>query len=188
MDCSQPIYSVHGILQARILEWVAMASSRGSSWPRDETCVSYVSCFGRRVLYHQHHMGNEDPWSPPQTDAQYQGPLSPTTSQYSSGVPVSSPDNWISLFLSDDPKKMLFKLFSLMTWSLNRHQYLSLEDLSSRLRENRDGWIFVKYDFLKSQYLVWTNHLEVKWDKFSALKSKGHLLLLATRCPRWLRT
>ena len=35
------------ILQARILEWVAMPSSRGSSQPRDPTCVSYASCIGR---------------------------------------------------------------------------------------------------------------------------------------------
>ena len=39
--CSPPGSSVHGILQAWILEWVAMLSSRGSSWPRDQTCVSY---------------------------------------------------------------------------------------------------------------------------------------------------
>ena len=42
-----PGSSVHGMLQARILEWVAMPSSRGSSHPRDQTCVSYVSCIGR---------------------------------------------------------------------------------------------------------------------------------------------
>ena len=41
-----------GILQARILEWVAMPSSRGSSRPRDPTFVSYISCIGRQVLYH----------------------------------------------------------------------------------------------------------------------------------------
>ena len=35
MDCSPPGSSVHGILQARMLEWVAMPSSRGSSQPRD---------------------------------------------------------------------------------------------------------------------------------------------------------
>ena len=35
MDCSPPDSSVHGILQARIPEWVAIPSSRGSSWPRD---------------------------------------------------------------------------------------------------------------------------------------------------------
>ena len=39
-------------LQARILEWVALPSSRGSSRPRDRTHVSYVSCIGRQVLYH----------------------------------------------------------------------------------------------------------------------------------------
>ena len=53
MDCSPPGFSVHGILQARILEWVAISSSRGSSGPRDGTCVSYVSCTGRWVPYHQ---------------------------------------------------------------------------------------------------------------------------------------
>ena len=41
-----------GILQARILEWVAMLSSGGPSQPRDRTYVSYVSCIGRQVLYH----------------------------------------------------------------------------------------------------------------------------------------
>ena len=41
-----------GILQVRILEWVAMPSSRASSQPRDQTFISYVSCIGRCVLYH----------------------------------------------------------------------------------------------------------------------------------------
>ena len=50
-DGSPPGSSVRGILQARILEWVAMPSSRGSSQPRDWTHVSYVSCTGRWVLY-----------------------------------------------------------------------------------------------------------------------------------------
>ena len=52
MDYSPPDSCVHGILQARILEWVAMLSSRGSSPPRDWTCVSFVSCIGRWILYH----------------------------------------------------------------------------------------------------------------------------------------
>ena len=46
MDCSPPGISVHGILQARILEWVAIPFSRGSSWPNDRThifCASYVA-------------------------------------------------------------------------------------------------------------------------------------------------
>ena len=50
MDHSPPGFSVHGILQARILDCVAMPSSRGSSQPRDWTCLSYVSWIGRRVL------------------------------------------------------------------------------------------------------------------------------------------
>ena len=52
MDCSLPGSSVHGILQPRILEWVALPFSRGSSLPRDWTCVSYVSCTGKLVLYY----------------------------------------------------------------------------------------------------------------------------------------
>ena len=47
---SPPGSSIYGILQTRILEWVAMPFSRGSSWPRNLTCVSYISCIGRRVL------------------------------------------------------------------------------------------------------------------------------------------
>ena len=43
MDCSPLGSSVHGILQARLLEWVAMPSSRGSSWPRDQTWVSHIA-------------------------------------------------------------------------------------------------------------------------------------------------
>ena len=57
MDCSLPGSSVHGMLQARILEWVAMPSSRRSSQPRDQTRVSYVSGIGRQVLYYQRHLG-----------------------------------------------------------------------------------------------------------------------------------
>ena len=47
MDCSPPGSSVHWILQARILEWVAISFSRGSSRPRDRTWVSHIGsrCF-----------------------------------------------------------------------------------------------------------------------------------------------
>ena len=44
IDCSPPRSSVHGILQARILEWIAISSLRGSSQPRDQTHVSCISC------------------------------------------------------------------------------------------------------------------------------------------------
>ena len=49
---SPPGSSVHGFLQARIVEWAATPSSRGSSQSRDQTCVSYISCTGRQILYH----------------------------------------------------------------------------------------------------------------------------------------
>ena len=52
MACSPPGSSVNGILQARILEWIAMPSFRWSSWPRDQTHIFYVSHIGTRVLYH----------------------------------------------------------------------------------------------------------------------------------------
>ena len=46
-----PGSSVRGILPPRIPQWVATPSSRGSCWPRNWTCVCYVSCIGRQVLY-----------------------------------------------------------------------------------------------------------------------------------------
>ena len=49
IDCSPPGSSVHGIFQARILEWVAIFFSRRSSQTRDWT---HVSCLGRQILYH----------------------------------------------------------------------------------------------------------------------------------------
>jgi len=52
IDGSPPGSPVPGILQARTLEWVAISFSRGSSQPRDQTRVSWVSCIGRRLLYH----------------------------------------------------------------------------------------------------------------------------------------
>ena len=52
VDSSPPGSSVHRFLQTRILEWVAMPSSRGSSPLRDQTCISCISCIGKCILYH----------------------------------------------------------------------------------------------------------------------------------------
>ena len=60
MDCSSPCFSVHGISHARIPEWVAISSSRGSSWPRDWT---HVSCISRQILY---------PWATGKAHQDYQ--------------------------------------------------------------------------------------------------------------------
>ena len=52
MHYNPPGSSVHGIFQAKIPEWLAISSSRGSSQPRDWTCVSCSSCINRWILYH----------------------------------------------------------------------------------------------------------------------------------------
>ena len=53
MDCRfLPGSSFHGIFQARILEWIAISPSKGSSWLRYRTWVSGVSCIGRQILCH----------------------------------------------------------------------------------------------------------------------------------------
>ena len=51
--CNPIYYTVHGILQARILEWIAFPFSRGSSQPRDRTQVSYIA----GILYQLSHKG-----------------------------------------------------------------------------------------------------------------------------------
>ena len=58
MDCSPPGSSVHGVPQARRLEWVTIFSSRGSSWSKDQTCISCVSCIDRWILYLLSHQGS----------------------------------------------------------------------------------------------------------------------------------
>ena len=52
MDCSRPGLSAYGILQARILEWVAMPSSQGILLTQGLNLGLYVSCIDRHVLYH----------------------------------------------------------------------------------------------------------------------------------------
>ena len=52
MDCSLPDSSVHGIYQARILEWVAISTFMESFQPRNQTRISCISHIGERILYH----------------------------------------------------------------------------------------------------------------------------------------
>ena len=59
MDCSPPGSSVHGISQIRLLQWVAIPFSRGSSWSRDRT---WASCIGRWVLYWLRQQGSLILW------------------------------------------------------------------------------------------------------------------------------
>ena len=52
IDYSPPGFSVHGIIQERILEWVAISSSKVSSRARDRTCISCIFCTSRWILYY----------------------------------------------------------------------------------------------------------------------------------------
>ena len=80
-----------GILQARILEWVAFPSPRGSSRPRDGTRVSYVPCIDRQTLYHEPHMGSRyrSTYRDTNTDLHIsQPPRSVSNKQFPDEVPV----------------------------------------------------------------------------------------------------
>ena len=55
MDCSLPDSSIHGIFQARVLEWGAISFSRGPFWPRDQTWVSQIQ---RWILYQLSYQGS----------------------------------------------------------------------------------------------------------------------------------
>ena len=55
IDCSLPDYGVHGILQARVLEWAAIPFFRGSSKPRNQTQISHIA---GRYFYQLNHQGN----------------------------------------------------------------------------------------------------------------------------------
>ena len=73
-DCSLPESSVQGIFQARILElleWVDISSSRGSSWSRDQTHFSCISCIGRWILYHSATWEAPTTWYPAQNSLHY---------------------------------------------------------------------------------------------------------------------
>ena len=50
VDCSPPSSSVHGSLQAKMLGWIAISFSRGSSWPKDQSHISYISCIAGRFF------------------------------------------------------------------------------------------------------------------------------------------
>ena len=60
VNCSPPGSPVHGIFQARVLEWVAMSSCRGSSWPRDWTCIPYV--LEKEMATHSSTLAWRIPW------------------------------------------------------------------------------------------------------------------------------
>ena len=92
MDCSLPGSSVHRIFQARVLEWVAISFSRGSSQPRDQ---SRVSCITDKTLYRLSHQGSRSVMSDsaiPWTVAYQASPSMEFSRQgFWSGLPFPSP-------------------------------------------------------------------------------------------------
>ena len=99
MNCSQTDSLVQGIFQARTLEWVAISYSKGSSWPRDQTWVSFVSCIGRQILCHcatwESHGWTEEP----------------------GGLQSMGSTNWLSMHAHiSSLEKCLFKSNSLFDW------------------------------------------------------------------------
>ena len=99
MDCSPPGSSVHGISQARILEWVAISFSRGSSPPRCQTCISCVSCSTGRFF-------TTMPPEPPKNVLQ---------SAYSSLLP---PSCWQLLFLLSSQVCLFQNVIQLESYSI----------------------------------------------------------------------
>ena len=100
MDYRPPGSSVHGMLQARVLVWVSISPSRGSSSPRGQTFSSCVSCIGRWVLYHWCHLFS----------------LVPFKYIYCGHCNVSSHYLWLdsfhsSLVISFDPSLAFFSAF-----------------------------------------------------------------------------
>ena len=67
MDCSQTGSSVHGIIQARILEWIVISLSRGSSQPRNRTRISHVYCIGKQVLHREYQSWDKSKYLAPTT-------------------------------------------------------------------------------------------------------------------------
>ena len=92
---SPPDSSVCGILQARTLKWVAISSSRGSSWPTDWAPVSCVFCTGRLILYHwaireAPRMGQS---STPKKGMHCSSDLNRSTGHYAAFLVIRGPDN-----------------------------------------------------------------------------------------------
>ena len=127
MDCSPPGSSVHGILQARILEWAAILFSRGSSQPRDQTWVSSIA--GRFfTIWATWDAGYSKPWLwwRPQGCMQLQTPQMHTPNSVSLTVcarhsePDSKPRSWhFPLIYGQHPqnRRKEFKVTSCHTWS-----------------------------------------------------------------------
>ena len=91
-DCSQPGFSTHGISKARLLEWVSISSSRGSSQSRDRICISWISCIAKWILYH---CSTWEAWEMlVRTAKQRKACSSLLQAQLAACATVTAPDSW----------------------------------------------------------------------------------------------
>ena len=169
MDCSPPGSTVHGVLLARILEWVAVPFSRGSSQPRDWVHISCVCWIGRQIPYH---------WATREAPDHY-------TLLYKWDYPIYN--IWAFTTLLNTERSIFMKIetcasnpagrdgagshtkaFALeSSWSsLLRHAASWIR--RKQIHGNQDTWVPV-FISLKLSYLMLWNHL-ISCSVFSVLK------------------
>ena len=133
MDCSLQDSSLCGILHTRIMEWVAIPFSRGSSQPRDWTHVFCISCIDRHILYHWHHLGNPDQ------------ALGETRTRYSYNVIRSlfsfSGLTWFSKSFLLETKKMNDSRLTFYQWTIPAERYYKTS--FSMVLEHAPGFTFI---------------------------------------------
>ena len=133
MDCSLPGSSVHGIFQARELEWVAISFSRGSSWPRDRTQVSCI--VGRRFTVwatREVHEVQEEFFLLPKDGRWFQHPLmrrpSPRHWIYSAPLSKTSAPSLrgsVCLHRSVPVPRVSTSVTTILSWFLQLYSYVS---------------------------------------------------------------
>ena len=95
-DCNLPGSSVHGIFQARILEWVAISFSRGSFRPRDRISVSWSPALAGRFL----------PLAPPGKPEPHFGPRSNRNDNQIHFIYIRNVDQWFSKYGPGTPEDL----------------------------------------------------------------------------------
>ena len=156
MNCSLPGSSVPGILQARILEWVAISSSRGSSRPRDQLCVSCVSYTGLGFLITE----------PPGMPRTLTYPWNLLFLEWE--LVLLYPNLWNSWQLSYPPLNKVYFLSSLrmicctkFTYFMDKHIYLKIPGISMAfLKTNKQKSAI--YSTVGHQFSLWRQKMQIR--------------------------
>ena len=149
MDCSPPDSSVHGISQARKLEWVAISSFKGSSRLRDRICISCIFCIGRQSIPLSH-LGSHPLLLPDITIIQ----------NFNFSFSYFLKNTYICL-----PKHILLSLAGFWTSSyINHviHTYASVICISYSKLSSWD-WTMLADDVVHSFSLMWISPLFYSW-------------------------